>query len=361
MIGLMTVSTFCAVDIPVALGGYPRRYEGLFKWFTYIFLFMCSCYYIDKKRCRQLINSFLAGGLISGIYGIMQYFMLDFLPRHPNFAGRSLAFSFFDNPNFFGTYLVMLTVIGFAYYLTLEHRVYVGTLYAVNLVLFAAILYSKTRGAWIGMVAGMLVFFVSLKVKISWKRYLAMLAGYACIFIVISSREIGLIERILSITSDYKRALAGDTTAGASRWYIWTLSLPLVKDYFWLGSGLDTFGLVFPGKFFHNAHNIYLQLAITAGVPAMLAYVTGTSSVLGKMFVARRRVKDPNEHIVLCGIMAACTGYMVQTFFNVSVIAVAPFFWVLLGLGYRLSLDRSTDNPIIPHSNSRGTLAEPMG
>jgi O-antigen ligase len=110
-----------------------------------------------------------------------------------------------------------------------------------------------------------------------------------------------------------------------------------------LGSGPDTFGIVYPkdtvfkGVTVDKAHNEYLQIAVTLGIPALLVYLFFTAHVLLTGLKAASRMKGENQ-ILLFGLLAICIGYLTQAFFNISVITVAPFFWVILGILYHRSV-----------------------
>jgi len=344
-IGLVTISTIQSVDILQSLAGVHRRYEGLWAWYAYISLFFFACYFINQKQYKWVLVAIVTGGWLCSIYGILQHFLLDFLPRHPSFIGYTRSFSFFDNPNYFGMYLVLVILVAVSLFMSEERKGITVVLFVVNLTLFAAMIYTFTRGAWAGMVVGLVGFAWMARDLVNWRRYIVLLTGFAFVLLLISTERGGHILRFLSFAGEPFRAIAGDEMAGSGRWYIWKNSLPLIPKYFWLGSGPDTFGIVFSGRNFLNAHNIFIHLAITMGFPAMLAYTAGITTVIIRGLTSVRKLTDGKDQLLLYGILAACIGYMVQNLFNVSVIVVAPFFWVLLGISYRLSSGESISNP----------------
>lgn len=132
------------------------------------------------------------------------------------------------------------------------------------------------------------------------------------------------------------------------RGYIWSRTLPLVKKYIFLGSGADTFTLVFPqddylGKVhnsFHNVlitkpHNLYLQMAVQTGLLSMLAFLV----FYGLYFISSLKLYwhhsfDTDRSRLGVAVFIGSMGYMVSSIFNDSIIAVSPVFWVLLGIGF---------------------------
>ncbi|HOQ76817.1 MAG TPA: O-antigen ligase family protein, partial [Thermoclostridium sp.] len=140
----------------------------------------------------------------------------------------------------------------------------------------------------------------------------------------------------------------GMETLGSNRGYIWSRTIPLLKDTIFIGKGPDTFALYFPqydflGKlkfymtgslFVDKAHNMYLQTALTTGVLSLAAIL-----VLFVMYaVLSLKVlwdEDFTEFLPAAGLacFAAFCGYAIAGLFNDSTITVAPVFWVLLGMG----------------------------
>lgn len=140
----------------------------------------------------------------------------------------------------------------------------------------------------------------------------------------------------------------GMETLGSNRGYIWSRTIPLLKDTIFIGKGPDTFALYFPqydflGKlkfymtgslFVDKAHSMYLQTALTTGVLSLAAIL-----VLFVMYaVLSLKVlwdEDFTEFLPAAGLacFAAFCGYAIAGLFNDSTITVAPVFWVLLGMG----------------------------
>ena len=72
------------------------------------------------------------------------------------------------------------------------------------------------------------------------------------------------------------------------------------------------------------------------GIPALCMYLILYGNVivdsikrLGDILTTEGR---ENEEGMYVGIGLAIIGYLAQAFFNISVIDVAPYFWILLGL-----------------------------
>ena len=141
----------------------------------------------------------------------------------------------------------------------------------------------------------------------------------------------------------------GQERLGSARGYIWSRTLPMLKDRLLLGDGPDTFTIEFPqndyiGKIraygtphmiVDKPHNMYLQIAMNTGVLSLLSVLV----IFGFYIIQSLKlyIKSMDNSFVSIsgvGIFLAICGYLAAGVFNDSTVAVAPLFWVLLGLGF---------------------------
>jgi putative inorganic carbon (HCO3(-)) transporter len=372
-IALVWLSAFLSSDFYTSLFGNLTRAEGLLAIVAYVSLYFFASRYIPPHRYTTVLWAMTLSSALVSIYGILQHFLLDFLPRSPLIGKGTRSFGFFDNPNFFGSYLVIMIAISAALYLMSLTKWQKSASLTITTIHFVALIYSQTRSAWLGALAvgGFFTLLLIMKYRYLWKRWILLVVVLGIIFTVVNHFEHGAISnRANSIVSSTKGALAGNGFAGASRWYIWQKTMPLIPKYFWHGSGPDTFANVFPknkaeyAKYLGNenmvvdkVHNEYLQIAVTMGIPALLTYLTLTGIILlsgwrichgvasppAASGQAPRTAANPLDSdrrgLVQAGLLAVVIGYMVQSFFNISIVSVAPFFWMVLGLCYGGSKD----------------------
>ena len=80
------------------------------------------------------------------------------------------------------------------------------------------------------------------------------------------------------------------------------------------------------GKTVDKAHSEILHIAAVSGIPAAIIFVLFLATLFWKK---RRFIFNFNSSTIL----AMCiTVYFIQSLFNISIITVAPLFWVLLGV-----------------------------
>lgn len=127
---------------------------------------------------------------------------------------------------------------------------------------------------------------------------------------------------------------------GSHRIWIWRITLRLIYEKPILGCGPDNLweGLVqncteetyeFARKTYvaiDKAHNEYLHIAATLGIPVLICYLAFIALIL---FPKIKLAINNKVNFIIC---LSIISYLVQAFFNISTIGVAPLFWMLLGL-----------------------------
>ncbi len=133
----------------------------------------------------------------------------------------------------------------------------------------------------------------------------------------------------------------------SGRFYIWTVTMDLIKERPILGYGLDTLGYYFPhydlkgaeyisSNIVDKPHNMYLAMAFGSGIPALLTFLIIVVLYLKEnVFLYSTEINTHRKIMLLC-ILGGCLAYLFQGNFNDSIIGTAPLFWILLGLGISL-------------------------
>jgi len=136
----------------------------------------------------------------------------------------------------------------------------------------------------------------------------------------------------------------------SSRGYIWSRSIPLLKDTIILGHGPDTYALYFPQNDFKGKvlsfntpyilvdkpHNMYLQMAINTGVVSLIAFLVFVLWYIGSSFRLYFKPKKDDSFYYIAG--SACVlsviGFLVSGLANDSNVNISPIFWIMLGIGF---------------------------
>lgn len=147
---------------------------------------------------------------------------------------------------------------------------------------------------------------------------------------------------------------------GSGRGYIWSRSLPLVKDTIIWGNGADTFAAYFPqddfaGKYtgpsfsrnintvIRKPHSMYLGTAINTGLVSLIAllWLFGLY-ILKSVKIYRKNNFNDFQSIAGVGIFLGICGFLVAGIVYDSNVCVMPLFYGLLGTGIAINYNMAS-------------------
>lgn len=135
------------------------------------------------------------------------------------------------------------------------------------------------------------------------------------------------------------------------RGYLWNKTITLLKDYIILGSGADTFTLVYPNDDFVDKynngydnmvitkpHNLYLQIAVQTGMLSLICFIVFYMwyFISSLRIYFKQRLDNPLA-ITGFSIMLGTLGYMISGIANDSTITIAPLYWAMMGIGIAIN------------------------
>jgi putative inorganic carbon (HCO3(-)) transporter len=104
-----------------------------------------------------------------------------------------------------------------------------------------------------------------------------------------------------------------------------------------------------------KAHNEYLQIAITTGIPTLFFYLLFIFFIIKKniKYIRDNNLKDNKKKTdsntdynlfeVSTALFFGITAYWIQATFNISIVSVAPIYWGLTGLNLAIiSIDNNS-------------------
>lgn len=328
LIILSIVSTIFAVNRNISIYGEYKRNEGLLSIISYYLIFLNLKNINNKKYVNIIIKTIVTVGIVQVIYAILQvYTQFNFIKHY---SRPYMASSLSGNPNFFGGYMVMHTLIMFVLYIFKEKKIY---LY-LSVLFFIGLCLASSTGPFLGLIITIIFFTIFYRKKIDFKKLFKILFIYLITFIVIDLSVKFVQENIFknsiednyNITRELKKK-GGTNGFGNGRLELWKNSLPLINKYWLTGAGLDNFGKIYGvrnGLYFDKAHNVYLQMIITNGLFALILYLVLC------LICCLKNLKLKDELYI--SLFIAFVGYSIQAFANISVIDVAPTFFTIFGL-----------------------------
>ena len=224
-------------------------------------------------------------------------------------------------------------------------KVYILSFITSMLTLFCMVA-CGARSSWVAFafyIIALIIYLIKQKNKNFFIRTIILLLSFVLIFTYQYTAKNSFVKRKLqAATNDIKVATTQGVTEnlGSSRIFIWKETIKVIIKHPILGVGTDNLAkgiLENPTeettnfinkhkKLIDKAHNEYLHIAVTIGIPALITYLTFLILVLYK----RKNLILKNTMFFMLYLSILC--YLVQAFFNISAVGIAPLLWFALGL-----------------------------
>ncbi len=304
-----------------------------------VFLCFMMAYFLivnlikTKEQISKLLILSLAAFALCSLYGIYQNF---FAAPDTTWTDEDMfseietrVVSTFENPNVFGEYLIMLIPLAFTVLLFAKGFYKCVFSFGMLAISGLALIYTWSRGAWIGCILAFLIFFIIVNRNAIGIYLLSLIAVPISIPILPDS----IVERFSSI---------GNMTDSSTsyRVFIWEASLNMIRDFFFTGIGVGTtaFQTVYSEYALSgietapHAHNLYLQLMIELGVFGFAVFVFTMFLFFAKVFTFLRDCESREARLTVgaisCGLLAILAqGLTDYVWYNYRVFG---FFWMLL-------------------------------
>ena len=337
---IVLISSVFAINPLLAfIGAIPKygRYEGFITILSYAILFYSAKNYLIVTKNK--IHYFLISLIIIGLYAFIQHFQYDPLVIYMKYP--PIIFSTIGNQNFLASLMVMTIPIPCGLYFTSKNNkdnfFYLFTVF----VLFGALIASFTRSAWLAFIMIYIIsFLIVLKYKLSILKFsiITLVFCFSICFLNLNNNSKSVYNRSVSIKKEFDLS---NEYAGSGRYKIWNIAGKVIKKHSFLGVGPENLKPCLKKEFkkdldeyykmkrntIDKAHNEYLHVAAVNGIPALLILL----SIYYLSFIHLYKKRKNNINKLLFVIIL---GYLCQAFFNISVIAVAPVFWIMLGYSF---------------------------
>lgn len=314
----------------------PDREFSFYNYYHLMGRYLLIYYFVinnvsSMEEVKRLIRVMLASAVAVSGYGFCQYLFGTSLTsvewvdneQFPDLKVR--VFSTLENPNLLGGFLV--TMISLAGGLSLSYaRERRGLILALTVLVFGLCLgLTYSRGAWISLLAVIMICGLLYSRRILWLLLLVPVA-------VFLAHDV-LLERFMSI-------LNPTDTSSTLRLAIWESTLAMIMDKPFFGIGWGSYWLVYPQyDFFINnsgtkivhAHNMYLNIAAEIGVPGLMVFLAimyGHAKTALRIFAA---AGDKWISGLMLGMVAAIAGLAVSglTDYIMFNIQISMLFWLL--------------------------------
>lgn len=347
------LSCMFSIDKMISIFGKDFRHEGFLSVLSYYLLFINWKENGNKEDIKKFLKLLVIIAVINSIYALFQmYTNFNFVLTYFDYQGK-MASGMCVNPNFFGSLIVtVLSIVTCNFLIDKEKLNYKKIL--LLLLLFVSLINCESTGpilTYIIFIIFILVFLRLKKYKVG-KRSLILF-----ITVVITYLSLIPINYNFVVDKDGNKISKNETSissikktigsGGNGRLKIWENSLDIVKENPIIGVGFDNFELAYPNPkiptgivmvttmeeaktpvtsyyIVDNAHNVYLHTAVSTGLLGLIPYLLLCLLV----FIKGLKLKNKLGILLLSGFVA----YSIQAFANISVIQVAPIYYIILGL-----------------------------
>jgi tetratricopeptide (TPR) repeat protein len=259
--GAYIVSTAFSIAPRVSWLGAYDRVQGTYTWLGYVTIFLAIILLVREPTQRErIVTTILLASFPVAIYAVMQHFGYDPIAWRSDVVSRPYGSA--GNAIFLGAFLIMVAPLTLAR--TIERLTrsrpigfgptLVGGAYAVLLaVQLLAIVYSNSRGPFIGLAAGLTFFALVFAARRRLRRLsvaIIALAVMVAVFVVVLNIPQGPLQPLRDMR--YFKRLATMSQADSTGWVravVWQgaaalLAADPVRDL--VGYGPDALFLIYP-------------------------------------------------------------------------------------------------------------------
>ena len=351
--------------------GSIERGSGMFTYLHYlVFFFILISVCKTKTEWRRLLDIFLAVTFIIGLSALAQKFQLHIVYEYDvaRVTGSTGNAAHLAGFLIFGIFLSLAGMMKRPQQWQWREILY-GACFSLSVI---SLLLTQTRGAFLGLLAGFIVWGLALAMVYSKKR-MVFIGSITAVATVIAAAGFIFINRdrpfVMNneLLNRFTTINLQDTTA-QQRLFSWQTGWRAFKDRPLLGWGMENYHAAFnqyfdasyydivkTGTYFDKAHNIIVELLVTNGVLGLLSYLL----LLGVMayHIARRR--DGKAGVTAAALLALLAAYVVQNIFVFDTVVTYLAFFLTLGYVYHLHTDGAMqlDNAPAPRFSSALPIA----
>ena len=370
LLGIYSLATIFSLDPYFSFWGSPDRSGGFLNFSFYIIFAVLALLIIRRKDWQKIWIFTIFIGILVSIIAIFQQFNIFSKVIIP-FSGRTP--STMGGPIFLALYLLLLVFITFSFLLKEKERKKKLFYLSALLLFFYVILITGSRAAYFGLLIGSFYFFFLYSVNLvhpKRKTLFLLLKILIGILLIISAYGVYYLNNqpefpqfiqdnkiLKQVASRLSIRLALDDP----RFSVWKVSLEAVKERPILGYGPENFSIGFDkyydpslpyidiawGSWYDRAHNFLFDIAVTAGIPALIIYL----SLIGALFWQLQKLKynpnpapeqssvrgrSTNNAIIAHGLQAAFIGYLAANFFSFDTFSTYLILFLLISYSLHL-------------------------
>ncbi len=342
--------------------------ESLFPISGILIYFIISRTFRGLSDVKRLCVVLIIGATITSIYGMLQYFNIDFIRwEKSHLRGKFFVIAMLSHPNFVAIYIAPIIPL-IIYFIFKSRHISQKIILVLALIINVICLkFTGARGPWLGLVVAFIVsvilyYFLIRKVsqtKSNFKKGLLVLLIVVLFVSVVTIRHkrFSVLERI------------SDTSTVLARFYAWVLATEMIKDKPLLGIGYGNYQTRYfdyvdrvqkeeknsnyiqflsqsQARISARTHNDYLQTAAEMGLIGLFAFLFLLVVIVSEQLGFIVKCSDRSLKFLILTNLSSILIILTDAFFNF------PFrlpntqivFWALVGnlcvldMNYRIHL-----------------------
>ncbi|MFH1284892.1 MAG: O-antigen ligase family protein [Candidatus Peregrinibacteria bacterium] len=322
----LVISTVFSIAPSLSFWGSYIRIQGLYSYLIYVIFFLIFINFLKtEKEQEATLKVLVLLSAVTAVHAVLEHFgILAFSTQaliDQEFYGRS--FSTLGQPNYLGQFLIF-PIWGGVYFVLKEKKFRQKLTYAaVTSLLLVGLMLTQNRASILGIIIGA-VFLILLVSKIkSIYKYLisgGLMAAFAGFIVFFAPTMRSLLSRL----------------------YIWKGSLAAFTEHPIIGSGLETFQIVFqktsPEKLLtlektysvaDRAHNQFLDILVTQGALGLAIFLAVLAGIFYLIFRNKKELKS--DKILLISACALIST-IISNFFSFPVTVHYLVFVLLVAI-----------------------------
>ncbi|MDD5031774.1 MAG: O-antigen ligase family protein, partial [Patescibacteria group bacterium] len=346
---VLLLSCFGSVDFNLSFWGDVERMLGFFHLLHFLILYFIIITVMRSwTDWRDLFLAFIIFGVLVSFHGIGQRLEIIKSPWGP---GRVIAT--IGNAAYVGAYAIFNLFFIFILFFKTKDKFWRAVLAASSFIVLLALIFSGTRGAYLGFGAGLMLMLFLLAVLSRNKK--ARIYSLLFLFILIISVTGLFLNRDSAFvkSNSFLARLANISMSSSTmqtRFISWRAAASDFFSHPLLGTGLGNYAIIFDKYFdptfynytrsetyFDQAHNNLIDIVSTTGLFGLLAYLLIFISALACLIRGfKKKTVSSADFILLIGLIAA---YFIQNLVVFDALVTYIALMVMLGYIYWLSKD----------------------
>lgn len=340
------ISVYFSDTLLVALTGETQRRNGFLAYFALAILAFAVSRVVNFNDLTNLFRLSILTGATFSLYGLIQISGNDPVSWVNPY---NAVIATVGNPNFASALMAIFATLSFTVFFVSNYSyAFKALAIACFLMCSTAIVFSDSRQGLVSLSLA-LAFFVSFYLYLVKKKLGFVVIYLSVLFSVLA--VLGMLQKGPMATLIYKPSVS-------IRGFYWDAAVEMIKAFPFTGVGFDHYGYYF--KEYRsvdyplrvgfdltstNAHNTFLQMFSTGGLPLGLSYaiLVITTFVIGVKLV---RNSSSIHRILSLGLLSGWLAFQAQSVISIDNIGISIWGWLLTGAIFGLASKKEINSKL---------------